>query len=69
MADSEVDRRLNAVIDLFRCIHERDKFLKVYEHELAQRLLNKTSIAQEHELLMILKLKMECSSLPLAKME
>ena len=52
-ADDTVDGILSAIIRLFCCLHGRDFFLKAYESELAQRLLNKNSISNEHEELMI----------------
>lgn len=35
VADFEVDKRLSAIINLFRCLHGRDIFIKAYEMELA----------------------------------
>ena len=51
--DFEVEKRLSSIINLFCCLQGRDMFLKVYATELAQRLLNKTSISQEYEEVMI----------------
>ena len=53
VTDFEVEKRLGAIINLFCCLHGRDSFIKAYEKELAQRLLNKSSISQESEELMI----------------
>ena len=46
---------------LFTSLHSRDVFMKAYENFTASRLLNKTSIAQEYEELMLRKLKLECN--------
>ena len=50
------------MIRLFCCLNGRDMFLKSYEKELANRLLNKTSISNEYEEQMIQKLKVECGA-------
>ena len=66
--DLEVEKRLSSIINLFCCLQGRDMFLKVYATELATRLLNKTSISQEYEELMIQKLKVECGANQVGKM-
>ena len=53
---------------LFACLRGRDFFIKAYESELANRLLNKTSISQEYEELMLQKLKVECGAQEVKKM-
>lgn len=62
VSNDEVNKRLSAIIDLFRCLNGRDTFLKQSCKELATRLLNKTSISAEHEELFIQKLKVECGA-------
>ena len=62
VTDVEVENRLNAIISLFQCLHARDMFMKSYERDFAQRLLNKTSLSQEHEELFLNKLKIECGA-------
>ena len=52
-SDGDVEASLSTIIRLFCCLHSRDFFLKEYEIELAQRLLNKSSHSNEHEELMI----------------
>ena len=49
VSDFEMNRRLEAIINLFCCLHGRDTFLKQYAKELGSRLLNKTSISWEYE--------------------
>ena len=56
------------MIRLFCCLNGRDMFLKSYEKELANRLLNKTSISNEYEEQMIQKLKVECGATQVQKM-
>lgn len=53
ISNDDVNRRLSAIIDLFRCLNGRDAFLKQAMKELSTRLLNKTSISSEHEELFI----------------
>jgi len=47
-------------VRLFCCLHGRDIFIKAYSENLAKRLLNKTSVSQEAEELMLQKFKVEC---------
>ena len=68
MSDFEVNKRLDASINLFLCVHARDTFLKQYMKELAARLLNKSSISWEHEENFIQKLKVECGANQVQKM-
>ena len=69
MADSEIESRLDSIIDIFRCLHERDQFLQTYQKELSNRLLNKTSVSMESEELMLAKLKMEVGIVATNKLE
>ena len=66
-AEDEVNEKLDTIIGLFRCLHGRDIFMKAYEKELANRLLNKTSLSKENEELMIQKLKVECGATTVGK--
>ena len=59
MSESEIDENLNAIIRLFRCLHNRDIFAKAYEKYQALRLLNKSSLNSNAEQSMISKLKIE----------
>lgn len=52
-SDEDVEACHSTIIRLFCCLHSRDYFLKEYEKELAQRLLNKSSLSNEHEEKMI----------------
>ena len=59
MSESEIEENLDAVIRLFRCLHNRDVFIKAYTKHQASRLLNKTSLNTDSEQSMISKLKIE----------
>lgn len=45
----ETEQRLEALIRLFCCLHERDAFIKSYSKFLSDRLLNKSSISDAAE--------------------
>jgi len=60
LTDDEIDKRLDAVVRLFCCLHGRDIFIASFTNLLAQRLLNKTSVSSQAEELMINKLQVEC---------
>ena len=68
VSDFEMNKRLEAIINLFCCLHGRDTFLKQYAKELGSRLLNKTSISWEYEEIFIQKLKVECGANQVNKM-
>lgn len=59
MSESEIEENLDAVIRLFRCLHNRDVFIKAYTKYQATRLLDKTSLNTDSEQSMISKLKIE----------
>ena len=59
MSQNEIEDNLDAVIRLFRCLHNRDIFIKAYTKHQATRLLNKTSLNNDSEKSMISKLKIE----------
>jgi hypothetical protein len=52
----EIDKKLEALVRLFCCLHGRDTFMASYTALLANRLLNKTSVSNDAEELMIKKL-------------
>lgn len=56
----EIDKRLEAIVRLFCCLHGRDQFIASFTNLLASRLLNKTSVSNEAEISMIKKLQVEC---------
>eukprot|EP00362_Geleiidae_sp_MMETSP1317_P000502 CAMPEP_0201281188 /NCGR_PEP_ID=MMETSP1317-20130820/1898_1 /ASSEMBLY_ACC=CAM_ASM_000770 /TAXON_ID=187299 /ORGANISM="Undescribed Undescribed, Strain Undescribed" /LENGTH=155 /DNA_ID=CAMNT_0047590447 /DNA_START=1202 /DNA_END=1666 /DNA_ORIENTATION=- len=57
---AETEQRLEQIIRLFVCLHERDVFFRNYTRFLAIRLLNGLSVSDEAEQSMISKLKVEC---------
>ena len=60
VSEADTEQRLNALIKLFVCLHDRDVFIKYYTRFLAKRLLDETSVSDEAEQNMISKLKVEC---------
>ena len=60
--DAELDRQLDAAIDLFRFIDGKDVFEAFYKRDLARRLLTDRSASQDAERNMIAKLRTECGS-------
>ena len=60
LSEDEVEKKIDAIVRLFCCLHGRDTFIATYTLCLAQRLLNKTSASNEAEELMIKKLQVEC---------
>eukprot|EP00358_Blepharisma_japonicum_P000469 CAMPEP_0202949020 /NCGR_PEP_ID=MMETSP1395-20130829/14862_1 /ASSEMBLY_ACC=CAM_ASM_000871 /TAXON_ID=5961 /ORGANISM="Blepharisma japonicum, Strain Stock R1072" /LENGTH=743 /DNA_ID=CAMNT_0049651657 /DNA_START=12 /DNA_END=2243 /DNA_ORIENTATION=+ len=62
VSEVETERRLDALIKLFVCLHDRDVFIRNYTRYLAKRLLDGTSISNDAEQTMIAKLKVECGN-------
>lgn len=60
LSDIQIDHRLSAIVRLFCCLHGRDIFIHSYTNFLSHRLLNKSSVSNEAEELMISKLQIEC---------
>ena len=56
VTEQEIDKRLDSVVRLFCCLHGRDTFIAAYSNLLALRLLNRNTVSQEAEELMIKKL-------------
>jgi len=59
MNENEIEKNLDSFIRLFRCLHNKDVFIKAYTKHLANRLLNKTTLNTISEQSMIFKLKIE----------
>ena len=55
-----INKRMDAIVRLFCCLFSRDVFIKAYSKYLAIRLLNKTTLSNEAEEIMLQKLKVEC---------
>lgn len=60
VSEDETEQRLNALIKLFVCLHDRDVFIRYYTRFLAKRLLDELSVSDEAEANMISKLRVEC---------
>ena len=45
ITDDEINKKLDAIVRLFCCLHGRDSFIASYTNLLAQRLLNRTSVS------------------------
>ena len=56
ISEPEIESRLDAIVRLFCCLYGRDTFISSYSNLLGNRLLNKTSVSDEAEKLMIKKL-------------
>ena len=56
LKDGEIETRVERIIGLFCCLHGRDVFINRYTNLLALRLLNKTSVSNEAEQLIVKKL-------------
>jgi hypothetical protein len=53
LSDIQIDSRLSAIVRLFCCLHGRDTFIHSYTNFLSLRLLNKSSVSDQAEELMI----------------
>ena len=53
LSDDIVGGKLESIIDIFRLLHGRDAFIKQAENLLAYRLLNKISISNQYEELLL----------------
>lgn len=69
MTDEEIEARLDAVMTLFRFLHEKDVFERYYKQHLSRRLLSNRTTSHEAERSFISKLKNECGYLFTSKME
>eukprot|EP01015_Nassula_variabilis_P027969 TRINITY_DN5795_c0_g1_i3.p1 TRINITY_DN5795_c0_g1~~TRINITY_DN5795_c0_g1_i3.p1 ORF type:complete len:544 (-),score=116.08 TRINITY_DN5795_c0_g1_i3:132-1763(-) len=57
--EKEVEEKIEAIMDLFKCIRARDIFLKQYTKLLAKRLLQGKSVSEDCERNLLAKLQME----------
>lgn len=67
--DDEIETKLDAVMTLFRYLHEKDVFEKYYKIHLSKRLLESKSANSDAERSFISKMKNECGYLYTSKME
>ena len=68
-SDEDVESYLEKTVQLFSYLIDKDLFAEIYRNQLAKRLLNQRSASDEHEKLMITKLKQRCGSQFTGKME
>jgi cullin 1 len=69
LGDEEVEVYLEKTVQLFSYLTDKDLFAEIYRNQLAKRLLNQRSASDEHEKVMITKLKQRCGSQFTSKME
>jgi len=67
--DTQLERKLDEVMALFRFIHGKDVFEKFYKNDLAKRLLHSRSASDDAEKAMLSKLREECGSSFTQKLE
>lgn len=67
--DDEIENKLDAVMTLFRYLHEKDVFEKYYKIHLSRRLLESKTANGDAERSFISKIKNECGYLYTSKME
>ena len=60
LSEPQIETRLDSIVRLFCCLYGRDTFISSYSNLLAARLLNKTSVSDEAEKILIKKLQVEC---------
>lgn len=60
MTESEINEKLDKVIQIFRYLQDKDIFEGFYKTSLAKRLLDQRSVSEEAEKALVLKLKEEC---------
>lgn len=67
--DTQLERKLDEVMSIFRFIHGKDVFEKFYKNDLAKRLLHNRSASDDAEKAMLSKLKEECGAGFTSKLE
>lgn len=60
MNETEVNERLDKVIQIFRYLQDKDIFEGFYKTSLSKRLLDQRSVTEDAEKQLVLKLKEEC---------
>lgn len=68
-SDDEMEEKLDAVMTLFRYLHEKDEFERYYKQHLTKRLLHARSASSDAERSFITKMKTECGYMYTSKME
>ena len=67
--DDEIEEKLDAVMTLFRYLHEKDEFERYYKQHLTKRLLHARTASSDAERSFISKMKTECGYMYTSKME
>lgn len=67
--DTQLEKKLDEVMSIFRFIHGKDVFEKFYKNDLAKRLLHNRSASDDAEKAMLSKLKEECGAGFTSKLE
>ena len=69
VTDEEVNKYLEKSVQMFSYLNDKDIFNEIYRNQLAKRLLNQRSASDEHERMMIGKLKLKCGAQFTSKLE
>mmetsp|Transcript_22385 Transcript_22385/g.52766 ORF Transcript_22385/g.52766 Transcript_22385/m.52766 type:complete len:742 (+) Transcript_22385:152-2377(+) len=67
--ETEVEKTLDQIVQLFAYLTDKDIFAEYYRNQLAKRLLNQRTMSDDAEKMMIAKLKMQCGTQFTSKME
>ena len=67
-SEEEVERGLNEIIDLFKCLNSKDVFILEANKKMSERLIKKKTISMNYEKLFISKLKQEQGPIFVSKM-
>jgi len=67
--EGEMEKTMDKVLQIFRCIHGKDVFEAFYKKDLAKRLLLGRSSSTDMEKAMVAKLKSECGANFTSKLE
>jgi cullin 3 len=67
--EGDIERTLDRVMMLFRCLEEKDVFEKYHRQHLARRLLSGACVLDDAERSLIVKLKAECGEQFTSKLE
>lgn len=69
LSETEVEKSLDQIVQLFSFLNDKDLFAEIYRNQLAKRLLNQRSASDDAEKQMIGKLKLQCGTQFTSKME
>uniref|UniRef100_A0A7S2JV95 Cullin family profile domain-containing protein n=1 Tax=Leptocylindrus danicus TaxID=163516 RepID=A0A7S2JV95_9STRA len=69
LSESEVEGKLDRIVQLFSYLTEKDLFAEIYRTQLSKRLLTGRSLSDDSEKFMIAKLKLQCGTQFTSKME